>query len=167
MARRLGWLLFIVIATWFLVVNLVELLPASRSSRDHFRELAAQGVERTATVVSKRDERIKRYDGDHDWHFYVTLEYTHEKNTYRSEQRFQHAGLLRDAWERVAIGERVAIKAHPQWPEEFYAPAYLEFGEALAPTEVNFVLYVVFGGAVACLIGTLLYFKVLRAKPIE
>lgn len=166
MGRRIAWLLFIVIATWLLVVNTMELLPASRASRDSFRELAAHGVERTATVVSKRDERLKRYDGDHDWRFYVTLEYAHEERTYRRELPFQQAGMLRTTWERVAVGERVGIKAHPQRPGEFYAPAFLELGETFAPTELNFVLYVVLGGTVACLLGTLIYFKVLRSKPL-
>jgi len=166
MARRLAWLLFILIAGWLLVVSTMDLLPATRDSRDSFRELAAKGVERTATVVSKRDERIKNYDGDHHWRFYVTLEYAHEGRTYRRELPFHHAGLLRDAWERVAVGERVAIKAHPQRPGEFYAPVFLEFGEGFAPTEINFVMYALLGGTVACLLGALVYFKVLRAKPL-
>lgn len=167
MGRRLAWLLFILLAGWLLVVGTMDLLPAKRASRDSFRELAERGIERTATVVSKRDERIKNYDRDVHWRFYVTLEYAHGGDTYRRELRFHHAGQPRDAWERVAVGERVAIKAHPQRPAEFYAPAYLEFGEGLAPTEVNFVLYTVHGGAVACLLGVLVYFKVLRAKPLE
>jgi len=166
MARRLGWLLFILLAGWFLAVNVVEMLPATRASRDSFRELAARGVERTATVVSKRDERLPRYDGDEDWRFYVALEYEHEGRMHRRELPFHHAGLLRNAWERVTVGERVTIKAHPERPGDFYAPAFLEFGEALAPAEVNAVMYPLLGGTIAVLLGVLIWFKVLRRSPL-
>lgn len=166
MARRLGWLLFIAVAGWLLVVGTVDLLPAKRASRDAFRELAALGVERTATVVARRDERIKNHDSKFHYRFYVTLEYAHEGRTYRSELPFHHAGLVRDAWERLKVGERVAIKAHPQRPGEFYAPSFLELGESLAPTELNSVMYSVLGLGVAGLLAALVYLKVLRSKPM-
>jgi hypothetical protein len=166
MARRLGWLLFIGIAAWLLAVSTVELIPATRKSRDAFRELAAHGVDRTATVVAKRDERIEHHDGDHSWRFYVTLEYAHGERTYQRELPFNHLGLVREAYERVAMGDRVDIKAHPQRPEDFYAPSFLELNETFAPVEVDFIMYCVLGLAAAGLLLALVYFKVFRSRPI-
>lgn len=166
MAKKLGWGLFLFIAGWLLVLGTMDLFPDTQRSRDDFRELVTRGVERTATVVDLREEEIENYEGDTHTRFYVTLEYTHAGRTYRREQRFQRPQLVRQAWERIGIGEPVDVRAHPENPAEFYAPAYLELGEAMAPSELGYVGYRVLAAVVLVLMGALLYLKVFRgARP--
>lgn len=162
MSRRIGWFVFIALAGWLLIVSVMDLIPASRSANDSFRHLVENGVEKTAVVVGKREERISNYDGDFSYRFYVALEHTQGGKAFRREIPFQHVGLIRDAWERISVGDEISIRVLPDAPREFYAPGFLP-SEALAAPTVDYWMYLLLAVSVVVLLGALLYFKVFRA----
>jgi hypothetical protein len=58
MVRRVGWLMFLVVACGCLVLFTWDLLPSARNTKDAWRALAARAVPSTARVVAKREEHV-------------------------------------------------------------------------------------------------------------
>lgn len=161
MARRIGWFVFIALAGWLLLASTYELIPATRREKDAFQQIARNGVDETAVVVGKREEEVYS-NGDVVYRFYVTLEHTQGGKAFRRELPYLHMGLLREDWNRIAVGDTVSIRAMPDDPLAFYAPDYLP-AEGLSKTVIDYWLYVLFSAVVVVLLGWLLYSKVLRA----